>query len=872
MSRTTAANRPAWRVVVSLVLLAPFLAAVATLASVPAAPPAAALTPGSLAYTPAVAPVAAFAGEVGEQGAGSVGMAVAGMGGVPTGVGAVAVNVVVEADHPTEVRVFSGALPAAPATPTVVLTRPGRVAGFTTVTVPTGGPSAGLVRVWNATGTAQVTVHVVGWFSTDATTAGAFVPLPGASAFSGRVTLGALGARNVTVTGVAGVPAERVRAVVVRAVARPTAPGGPAGELRVFAADALTLPDASTVAVGDREAANVSIVRVSSGGTTGTPYGQIRLWAGGQALDVDLEVLGWIDLTQNPAGYVPAPNAPLRILDTAGTQRNTVDLNAALPTLHTGPLAPSPGKSGTTPTGDLELKVSPSGLDAQGWQAVPPTNVSSVAVQVRVSEAAGPTRLWVYPSGSPPADGATLATDGSDAVAFAVVKLGSDGRLRLRTDAAAVRVTVDVVGWFDAEYQDRGPLVHGVYNWRFCNYEGRNCLAVNKKPDRNWTTNRDCSYSVPTIDGRRFWVFCDTGFHQTVSPYYVMAGGFPTNTAGVQPTNGAYGEVNVNLVNGNPQWFIPRSESFAGVECVPGEYGAVWPRSVVSMPGVRPDGSQTIMIFYQSACVAANDNNMPIYRHGSVGVARFDYRPGDPRLTDPPTSSERVQAVPLSSPAAPAGALFTPRPGESFTYEFGGIVDRGYLYLYECGDQQPCHVARFNLWGWTDAKIADPTRWEYLATSGAWLLNPNAAPTEGPDAPAVLWDVNPDDASSMVGAGVFVNRANGKLVMSHMAAPALGEPFDRLATVRIADSPVGPWRVAGTFLLPGCARTVAELPSGRPVGCYAPTIQWGHPDQGLRLAVTFYNEKDLTVVMPDGTTRVLGQVRRADMTLRGVVL
>jgi hypothetical protein len=224
---------------------------------------------------------------------------VTGRGGVPAaGVGAVAVNVT--AIDPAAAS-FLTVYPAGQQRPNAsnLNLAPGRTLP-NMVIVPLS--AAGQVEIFNAAGTTDVAVDVLGWFPS---TASALTPLAperlwetrpglpttdGAQQGTGRVGAGASG--TVQVTGRGGVPAGGVSAVVVNITA--IAPDSPSF-LTAFAAGGGRPGTSNLNLAPDRTLPNMAIVPVSASG-------QIEVFNAAGSTDVAVDVLGWFPAapTVNP--------------------------------------------------------------------------------------------------------------------------------------------------------------------------------------------------------------------------------------------------------------------------------------------------------------------------------------------------------------------------------------------------------------------------------------------------------------------------------------------------------------------------------------------------------------------------------------------
>lgn len=234
-----------------------------------------------------------------------------------------------------------------------------------------------------------------------------------------RTSLGASGPlaagsdTSILVGGRAGLPKTAVGAVVVNVTAvRPKA----AGWLLTYPSG--TSPAASSTVNFDAGAtvANQAVVGVGSDG-------RIRLKVS-QATDVLLDVVGWY-----PAFGNLSTTTPTRILDTR------LGLGAS-----TGLLAPG---------GRIDLAVT-------GSSVVPASGVDSVLLNVTAARPTKDGNLAVWPAGQAVPNSSSLNfTTGTSISGLVVAKVGSNGRVSIRT-SAATDVVADVVGWYPSGADYRG--------------------------------------------------------------------------------------------------------------------------------------------------------------------------------------------------------------------------------------------------------------------------------------------------------------------------------------------------------------------------------------------------------------------------------
>lgn len=233
------------------------------------------------------------------------------------------------------------------------------------------------------------------------------------------------------VTGVAGVPESGVSAVLINlTAASPPGPGfvsvspRPAGVGDVFNDQATyrELPATSNLnLVGGQTVPNLVLARVGAGGIVRLTY------AGYAGMHMIADVAGWYDtgaptVTQGGLGFTGLA-APVRLLDT----RNEIG-----------------GIGGRFQAGDdRALKVT-------GLAGVP---ADAQAVVVNIT-GASPDRIGFitgYPSGQGLPNASNLNLNpGQTRANLAVVKIGSDGKIRLNAAETATDIIVDVFGYYSA--------------------------------------------------------------------------------------------------------------------------------------------------------------------------------------------------------------------------------------------------------------------------------------------------------------------------------------------------------------------------------------------------------------------------------------
>lgn len=247
----------------------------------------------------------------------------------------------------------------------------------------------------------------------EAPTAAAIVPLTPARLLDTRSGLGApagplgpQGQLDLAVTGVGGVPANGVGAVVLTVTAtEPTDPSyvtvWPTGESRPTASSVNMLP-------GDT-VPNLVIAKVGAGG-------QVSLFNGFGTTHLVADVMAWI-----PAGIAYGALTPERLLDT----RSGVGAPA-------GPVGPG---------GVVELTVANQG-------GVPGTGAGAVVLNVTATEPSAASFVTVWPTGEPQPGTSSLNMQAGRTVPNLVVsKIGADGKVSLGNRFGTTHLVADVVGW-----------------------------------------------------------------------------------------------------------------------------------------------------------------------------------------------------------------------------------------------------------------------------------------------------------------------------------------------------------------------------------------------------------------------------------------
>ncbi len=338
---------------------------------------------------------------------------VAGQGGVPA-TGAVAATLSIQLrgpNAPTKLYVE----PAGSPSPRLrASTTAMNVNGLGAVTVPLG--SGGRVSLTLSTGSTDVTVDVLGYYTEPGSTTSTFHasdPARVLDTVASQAVLAPGESRTLDLDGKAGLPADGATAVAFAATA---SAASASGGVTVYggADEAPPTTLLSVYAPAGRQRTNLVIAKVAPNGTvvlrndsTGTRH-------------LRLDVLGWWGASDLPGGSRYVPLAPKEVIDT--TQNQGV----------TGPLSPKRAVTATL----------------AGVAGVPATGVTAVALQATAIRPTADTVLLTWRSGaSKPATRSASPRLGSDHTVFLIAPLAAGGASFINA-AGNVDLRAYVVGYW----------------------------------------------------------------------------------------------------------------------------------------------------------------------------------------------------------------------------------------------------------------------------------------------------------------------------------------------------------------------------------------------------------------------------------------
>ena len=287
----------------------------------------------------------------------------------------------------------------------------------------------GAISIFNAAGSTDVVLDVIGWVSvasTDSDTAGLYRPLVPSrlldtrSGTGGATTLGPGQTIALSVLAHGGVPAGGVSAVAINVTATNPSAGG---YLTVFPAGVTRGATSSVNFATGQTVPNRVIVPVGTAG-------QVSIFNGSGTVDVVVDVGGWFtDASDTTAtGGRFSGLAASRIVDTRSGLGGV-------------PLAPL--QAGVP----LTVQLAGAGGVPAMTAAVPPR---AVLVNVTATDTAAASYLAIYPSGAAAPGSSDLNwVAGSTVSNLALARLGADGRLTLLNGAGSADVVIDVLGWYN---------------------------------------------------------------------------------------------------------------------------------------------------------------------------------------------------------------------------------------------------------------------------------------------------------------------------------------------------------------------------------------------------------------------------------------
>jgi hypothetical protein len=283
----------------------------------------------------------------------------------------------------------------------------------------------GSVSLYNDVGTVDVVADVQGWYSDSAGGGSAYAPIDPARILDTRTGAGTGGVVakagpggvvQLGVTGVGGVPATGVSAVVLNVTAAGAT--GPESFLTVWPSTSLR-PTASNLNFTSGPATtNLVVAQVGADG-------RVAIYNNLGSTDVVADVEGWFAAPVTPptrSTYVGT--SPIRILDTRdGT-----------------------GTGGATnrlgPNGTIDLTVA-------GVAGVPASGVTSVVLNVTVTEPAGPESfLTLFPTGTARPLASNLNFVAGETVPNLVIVRLQNGKVSIFNNVGSTHVVADVQGWF----------------------------------------------------------------------------------------------------------------------------------------------------------------------------------------------------------------------------------------------------------------------------------------------------------------------------------------------------------------------------------------------------------------------------------------
>jgi hypothetical protein len=336
---------------------------------------------------------------------GTIDFRVTGVGGVPpTGVTAVALNVTVTGASGPDSYLTVWPRGA----PRPLASNLNFSAGVSVPNLVIAGVGTdGRISVFNNRGTVDVVADVQGWYS-NTQVGSSYVPVNPARLLDTRSAsaVGPGGTVQLDVTGVGGVPATGVTAVVLNMTVDRAS--GPESYLTVWPSGA-PRPTASNLNFSSGPASTNSVVAQVGAD------GNVSIYNNLGSTDVIADVAGWFGPS---AGSPYFSISPIRILDTRSGL----------------------GKVGQGGTIDVQVA---------GQGGVPATGVSAVVLNVTATEPTAPdSYLTLFPAGTARPLASNLNFVAGETVPNLVVVRVQNGRVSIYNNAGATHVVADVQGWY----------------------------------------------------------------------------------------------------------------------------------------------------------------------------------------------------------------------------------------------------------------------------------------------------------------------------------------------------------------------------------------------------------------------------------------
>jgi Tol biopolymer transport system component len=330
---------------------------------------------------------------------------------VPANASAVVLNLTVTGTTSnTDIRAYPAGTPV-PGASNLNAAQGQTVPNLVTVRIGTGGA----ISLYNSGGTVHLIADIAGYYTPDAAGSGFAALTPtriadsraGVGCVSNKIPAG--GFCDLQITGANGVPAD-ARAVVLNV----TATGATAStDVRVYPTPTDgSVPEVSNLNVRKGQTApNLVTVAIGAGG-------KVRMRNAAGAVDLIADLAGYYSASA-PGRFVPV--APTRFLDTRSGVGG----------------APIP----VTASGYVDLKVA-------GTRGVP-AGATAAVLNLTGTGVSASTDVRAYPVGvsTVPEVSNLNLTRGVTRANLAIVKTGSDGRIRVRNGAGSVNLIGDLAGY-----------------------------------------------------------------------------------------------------------------------------------------------------------------------------------------------------------------------------------------------------------------------------------------------------------------------------------------------------------------------------------------------------------------------------------------